>query len=136
MNSSEREQSRKVFLDSWHKYKNNLPVEPIEEHIIEILLLHPEYHDILNDMDDALTNDFTKHNPFLHMGLHLALREQLSTDIPPGIHKIYTHLCKKYHDTHLVEHKMLDCLVHQIWELQHAGIKLDAEEYLAALRSL
>jgi hypothetical protein len=37
----------------------------------------------------SLYRDFTRpgegENPFLHMGLHLALREQIATDRPAGI---------------------------------------------------
>jgi len=136
MHSAEREESRKIFVDSWQKHLNDLPVQPIEAQIIEIILLHPEYHTILDDRNNALTNDFAEHNPFLHMGLHLALREQISTDLPQGIREIYTDLCKKYNDTHLVEHKIMDCLAQQIWDLQHSGKAFDAEEYLASLRRL
>ncbi|WP_204318325.1 DUF1841 family protein [Serratia marcescens] len=41
-------------------------------------------------------------NPFLHMGLHLAVREQVATDRPQGIRTVYTKLIEKYQDPMVV----------------------------------
>lgn len=136
MHSGARDNSRKLFLESWQKHKNQLPIEPLEAQLIETILLHPEYHPILDDEDTALANDFTEHNPFLHMGLHLALREQIATDIPKGIRPIFIALCSKNNDIHAVEHKMMGCLSQSIWDMQHLGKEFDVEGYMESLRQI
>ena len=136
MVSAEREASRNQFFTCWQKHKNKSPLEPLEAQILETILLHPEYHPILDKTEDALAKDYTEHNPFLHMGLHLALRDQLSTDLPKGIRQIYKTLCNKNHDTHAVEHQMMNCLIEHIWEMQHLGKAFDTEGYIASLHLL
>ena len=53
---------------------------------------HPEYHAYLTDQDQ-LQRDFTqetvKRIPWLHMGMHISLGEQLGADRPAGIRDIY-----------------------------------------------
>ena len=39
-------------------------------------------------------------NPFLHMGMHIAIKEQLSIDQPIGIRKRFERLLKKTGNEH------------------------------------
>lgn len=130
----DRMEMRKVFFEAWRKHKENLLLEPIEAQLIDIMLLHPEYHEWLNQSEDYQTADFKEHNPFLHLSLHLALREQLSTNRPEGITEIYAKLCKKFQDQHVAEHKMLACLEEILWEAQTSGKMPEEKVYLEKLR--
>jgi hypothetical protein len=133
MFSTERDQLRKLFFESWRKYNEQLPLEPLEMQLIDIILLHPEYHTMLSNPDHAL-KDFDEANPFLHMSLHLALREQIQTNRPAGIQAIHQALCIKLQDKHLAEHRMMDCLADILWQAQQTGQMPDEQTYLTCLR--
>ena len=75
-------------------------------------------------------------NPFLHMGMHIAIREQLSTQRPPGIEAAYKQLLERLGDLHAVEHHMMECLGQAMWEAQRQGTPPDESAYLECLRRL
>lgn len=130
---------RKKYFDTWHKHLNKLPIEPLESQILDVILIHPEYQSLLTSIDKS-DQDYLPEsgqtNPYLHMGLHLGLREQLQTDRPAGIKKIYQHLCKKYQDAHEAEHQMMLCLTETLWEAQRNHSAPDERVYLDCLRKL
>ena len=130
----ERDELGKVFFAAWQKHRENQLVEPIEAMIIDIILQHPEYHEFFAHPEE--TTEFAGTNPFLHVSLHLALREQLGADRPVGIKAIYLALTNKLQDAHAAEHHMLDCLGQILWEAQQSGKMPDEQEYLEKLRSL
>ena len=72
---------RQVWLSAWRKDRERLPMTSLEAMLADVMRLHPEYHDLL-DNPDALVRDWTPEggqaNPFLHMGLHVALRDRKS----------------------------------------------------------
>lgn len=134
--SNERDQSRKIFFAAWEKYNAKTPLEPLEAQIVDIILMHPEYHEMLDNPDEYQELDFTAENPFLHMGLHLAIREQVSLDRPIGIRGIYENLCKKKQDVMTAEHLMMNCLAQILWDAQQTGKIADEQLYLELLRKL
>jgi len=99
---------------------------------------HPEYHaDVTgDDLDRDYTPDGGRSNPYLHMGLHLGIREQVSTNRPAGIAKIHRTLISKTGDAHLAEHQMIECLAEALWEAQSQGGAPDEQKYLARLQRL
>ena len=84
-----REQLRRRYLEAWRKFSARELLEPLEAQLAAVIAEHPEYIGWLESGDAALLADFSpaagRENPFLHMGLHLAIREQVATDRPPGI---------------------------------------------------
>jgi hypothetical protein len=89
---------------------------------------------------DALSREFTVEqgqvNPFLHMGLHLGLREQLATNRPAGIAQEHARLTRRLASAHAAEHLMVDALAETLWEAQRAGRAPDEQAYLERLRRL
>jgi len=73
-------------------------------------------------------------NPFLHMGLHLAVREQVSIDRPPGVRELHRLLQARYGALHRAEHALMEALGEALWQAQRAGKPPDEEYYLAAAR--
>jgi hypothetical protein len=71
-----REQLRRRYLEAWRSYRARTPLEPPEAQIAAVIAEHPEYIPLL-ESSMALGAEFTpegaRENPFLHMGLHLAL---------------------------------------------------------------
>lgn len=136
----DRNQLRQIYIDSWHKRKTNQPLEPLEAVIANVIEQHPEYQSMLEDRDSALSHDYTPEqgqtNPFLHMGMHIAIREQLETGRPEGIIESYQLLMAKLGDPHEVEHRMMECLGQVMWEAQRSGKMPNDEEYLHCLKRL
>lgn len=136
MTSTERrDEMRKVFFEAWRKHKENRLLEPLEALIIDIILLHPEYQDLF-DHPEKMRNIPKESNPLLHISLHLAIREQLDTDTPQGVRLIYENLCRKYHDQHVAEHKMLECLGQLMWDAKQTDSLPDEQYYLEVLRRI
>jgi hypothetical protein len=138
MFSPSRDQARRFFFDTWAKHHAGAPLEGLETAALAVILLHPEYHRLLEDRDQHLERDFGPEqgglNPFLHLSLHLAVEEQLAIDQPPGIAVAYRGLAARLGDEHEAKHAVLECLGEVIWSAQRSGAPLDGEAYLDCLR--
>lgn len=135
-----REQLRQMYRNAWRKYTARQPLEPLEAQLAAVIAEHPEYVPLLESGPQALSAEYTpeggRENPFLHMGLHLAIREQVATDRPPGIAQIHQALSQRLGDTHAAEHAMLEPLAQVLWEAQRSGRMPDEQSYLERLRKL
>ncbi len=136
MFGNDRQQLRQMYLDAWHKFQQQLPLTPLEAQIADVVKEHPEYHNMLNSIEQDFLPETGQTNPFLHMGMHLGLREQLSTNRPNGIISIYQSLLKTTRNSHETEHKMMDCLGEAIWTAQRNNSAPDDQSYLKCLKSL
>ncbi len=138
--TQDRTKSRQMFVQCWKKFSNNEAMEPLEKQIADIVAEHPEYHALLASHQSDVERDFSPEdglvNPFLHMGMHLALREQVGTDRPNGIATITRSLLLKYSDGHQVEHMMMECLGEMLWSSQRNNTPPDEIAYLEALHRL
>jgi Domain of unknown function (DUF1841) len=129
-----REEVRETFFGAWRRYRAGQPLVGIEALALEVILLHPEYHQALSEPDRTLDKDyFHESNPFLHMSLHVALEEQLSIDQPPGIAQRFTALVSKFQDRHEALHQALECLAETVWRAQRDRAPPDAAAYLECL---
>jgi hypothetical protein len=135
-----REQLRRMYLDAWRKLEAHAALEPLEAQIAAVITEHPEYIAWLESGETTLATNFTpeggRENPFLHMGLHLAIREQVATDRPAGIRNLHAALAKRRGDPHAAEHVMLERLAEALWEAQRSGQTPDEQAYLERLRLL
>ena len=140
MFGQDRDQTRQVFINAWQKQLDGKPLEPLEEIIVTIISQHPEYHGILINTDKALGAEYLPENgetnPFLHMGMHIAIHEQLSTDRPSGIAGIFQQLVMQAGDPHHAEHQVMDCLGEMLWQAQRDQRMPDEQAYLACLQKL
>ena len=135
-----RDQLRRVYVDAWRKHREGLPMEPLEAQIADVVALHPEYQPALERPDDVLDRDYTPEggqaNPFLHMGLHLAVRDQIATDRPPGIRQAFEALARRKGAAHEAEHAIIECLAEAMWESQRSGRPPNELVYLERVRKL
>lgn len=133
-------ETRKQFFDSWQKWQRGHTMTALEQQIARVIQEHPEYHFLFNNPDKHLQQayfpELGETNPFLHLGLHLAIRDQVQLNTPPGIKDIYHQLLKRYDDSLHVEHLMLDCLAEMIWKSQKYQSAPDVEAYIAACKAL
>lgn len=135
-----RDQLRRFYIEAWRKQRAGLPMEPLEAQIADVIALHPEYHALLEAGPDALDRDYMPEggqaNPFLHMGLHLAVREQVATDRPAGIRSAYAAAARRAASEHDAAHQVIECLAESLWEAQRAGLPPDENAYLRRVRRL
>jgi hypothetical protein len=134
-----RSDLRRMYVDAWRKYRRREPLEPLEAQIAAVVADHPEYHALL-ESESALASEFPPElsatNPFLHLGLHLAIREQVSTDRPAGIASLHAELARRLGSSLEAEHAMLEVLGEVMWEAQSRGTAPpDPSDYLERIRS-
>jgi len=134
-----REQLRSSYAEAWRKHLARIPMTPLESLIADVIERHPEYQSLVGDAGAVqafeLSAESAADNPFLHMGLHLAVREQLSIDRPPGVRQIRQALAARLGDEHDAEHVLMEALAETLWEAQRAGQPPDERRYLDRARA-
>ena len=133
-----REQLRQTYADAWRKHLTHSPLTPLEAMITDVIGAHHEYQAMVGDASAALAFEPSvsrdAENPFLHMGLHLAVREQVSIDRPPGVRELHHSLQARYGDLPRAEHALMEALGEALWQAQRAGKPPDEGYYLALAR--
>ena len=137
----DRDSGRKFFLEVWVKYKKQAPLESLEKMVLDVILQHPEYHEILSmDEEEIAAMEFLPEsgmtNPFLHMAMHITILEQISTDRPAGIAALYQQLLLKYPSAQDLEHSMMECLGEALWLAQQNKTLPDEARYLEQVKRL
>lgn len=138
--TNNRDGHRELFFAVWQKQQAGETLSALEQQLWHIIAAHPEYHPIFTHKERYLARDYVPEqgeaNPFLHMGLHMAITEQLQTNRPQGIRTVYQTLCEQLKDAHAAEHKMADCLMESLWQAQRHQKMPDEQAYLEALKCL
>ena len=133
----DRDELRKMYADAWEKHNAPLPLSPLEAQIAQVISEHPEYHaTVCGDLQEDFAVEGAQTNPFLHMGLHLGIREQVATNRPTGIKVVFEKLTIRLGDAHVAEHRMIDCLAETLWAAQRDQRPPDEMHYLESLRKL
>jgi len=129
-----------MYVEAWRKHREARPLEPLEDQIVRVLEEHAEYHAVVESGEDLLAHDFApesgRTNPFLHLGMHLAIRDQVMTNRPAGIAAIHRELAQRLGGPHAAEHRMIECLGEALWQSQRSGLPPDEAGYLEALRRM
>ena len=133
----DRNELRRMYADAWQKRVAGQVLSPLEAQIATVVEEHPEYHAaVTGDLDEDFAVEGGQTNPFLHMGLHLGIREQVATNRPAGIAAVFEALAARMSDPHEAEHRMIDCLAEALWEAQRQNRPPDETAYLERLRRL
>jgi hypothetical protein len=137
----DKNDARQFFFQVWDKMSQQVGLEPLELVISDIIKAHPEHHEVLRlkdlEFSGGSNGDDGVKNPFLHMGLHIALVEQLQTDRPTGIRGVFQELVSKYgKDVHRAEHLVMSCLAEILRVATVDGHAPDEQEYLKSIRKL
>lgn len=130
--------TRTLFFTCWEKYQQKNTLSPLEHEIIEVLLAHPEYHKIMEQREQFIEKQYAPElgetNPFLHLGLHLAIRDQIKINRPFGINTLFKNLLQKHQDPLIVEHLMMECFIECLWLAQRNHCPPDEQHYLTLLQ--
>lgn len=134
-----RDEIRRAYTDAWAKAQRGEALSTAERRIAEVIAEHPEYQAVVESGEAALEAEFAPEaghtNPYLHMGLHIAIREQVAIDRPPGVRGIFERIAARL-GTHKAEHAMSECLAETLWEAQRENRAPDDALYLRRLRCL
>ena len=137
---NDRDQLRAAWRSAWQRHQERLPLEPLQAQLVALMEAHPEYHAALGlqalQLPGADRHDEAGAQAFMHLSLHLALREQLGTDRPAGIRALHVRLAQRNGDPHEAEHAIFEVLARTLWDAQRAGRAPDENAYLEALRRL
>ncbi len=135
-----RDQGRDFFFDAWRKYVSREaapPLTALEAIAVELIAAHPEYHSLLENRDKYVARDYAPEagetNPFLHLAMHMSIREQVSIDQPAGVRAQHVRLSEKFGSALEAEHAMMDCLGEMIWHAQRHHLAPDPAIYFACL---
>jgi len=134
--SQNRNQLRQAYYDAWVKFSQKLPMTMLEQQIARVIEEHPEYHSLINNIDKDYLPEEGQSNPFLHMGMHLALREQINTNRPAGIQQCFAVLTTRLASPLEAEHQMMECLGHALWLAQQQSAAPNEIEYLNCLKKI
>ena len=133
----DRNELRRMYATAWQKHRESTVLSPLEAQIARVVEEHPEYHDaVTGNLEEDYAIEDGRNNPFLHMGLHLGIREQVATDRPAGIAAIFRRLADRTGDPHEAEHRMIDCLAEELWRAQRNNAMPDEKAYFERLRTL
>ncbi len=132
-----RDQARQLFFETWRKYQQQEVLTGIEQITLEVILLHPEYHNILQDEESSRNKDYLPEmgdtNPFLHMSMHIAIKEQLSINQPVGIYDRFVQLQQQTGSEHDAAHQVMECLAEMLWQAQRNQTAPDERIYFECL---
>ncbi|WP_372523036.1 DUF1841 family protein [Sulfuricaulis sp.] len=136
----DRGQTREVFFRAWRAHHEGRPLEGVEKLIVQVVLRHPEYHSLLEHPEPARERDYFPEsgetNPFLHLGMHIAIEEQLSIDQPRGIRGYYQKILMRLPDEHAAQHHMMECLGEMLWQASRQATAPQETVYLDCLKRL
>ena len=132
---------RRFFCSVYAKAGSNVALEAIETIASLWIDEHPEYHADLIDVYTALqslnqviTSEDGKTNPFLHLSMHLTITEQCSIDQPRGIRQAVEQLTARLDSLHDAHHVVMECLGQMIWDAQQNKQAPDGQAYVEAVQ--
>jgi hypothetical protein len=133
-----RNEVRQFLIDAWAKRRESMPATPLETLAADLIAAHPEYHALLESGEKAIEREWLPEdgetNPFLHLSMHLSIREQVSIDQPAGVAAHHQRLSNSLGSTLEAEHVMMDCLGEMIWHAQRHQSAPDPAIYLNCLK--
>ena len=131
--TQDRTQQRQFLANAWQKFLDKKALDPLEDQLTQVIEMHPEYHKLISNIESDFFPESGEVNTFLHINLHLSLREQLSINQPQGINEYYQKILKKVKDPHEVEHLMMDCIAQMIFSSQKNNMPMDHQAYIRCL---
>jgi hypothetical protein len=129
---------RRFFCTAYARWRDGLPLEPLQAMAARWIAEHPEYHADLADAEAAVAAVYRvedgRTNPFLHLSMHLSIDEQCSIDQPAGIRQAVGLLAARHGAMHAAQHEAMECLGEMVWASQRSGLPPDGAGYVEAVR--
>lgn len=131
--TQDRTEQRQFLANAWQKFLDKQILDSLETQLTQVIEMHPEYHQLISDIESDYFPEQGEVNPFLHINLHLSLREQLSINQPIGIQEYYRKILHKTKDPHETEHRMMDCIAEMIFSSQKNNMPMNHQAYIRCL---
>lgn len=135
-----RAELRRRFVQVARNLESGTPCDPSDLHLASVLLDHPQARSLLaSATGEALIRGEDRSERegsalFLHLALHVALREQVAADRPPGIRALHErYVTWAHHDRVEAEHRMLPILAEAMERELSESSPGDPRSYLEAL---
>ncbi len=131
-------QMREMFFSVWDKRQDGVNLSLVEQQIWYVISAYSEFHYIFANPDKYMFKDTWSDdkNPFLCMGLHLGVMEQVINDSPEGIKPLYLKLCEQMKYAVKAEIAMRKVMVRFVKKTANENKPLDSRKYLLALETL
>ncbi|SMN14356.1 hypothetical protein CRYPD_920 [uncultured Candidatus Thioglobus sp.] len=131
--TQDRTEQRQFLANAWQKYLDKKTLDLLETQLTQVIEMHPEYHQLISNIESDYFPEQGEVNPFLHINLHLSLREQLSINQPTGIQDYYQKILHKTKNPHEAEHRMMDCIAEMIFSSQKNNTPMNHQAYIRCL---
>jgi len=129
---------RRFFCAAYARWREGLPLDPMQDIAARWIAEHPEHHAELADAKAALAAVYTvedgRSNPFLHLSMHLSIEEQCAIDQPSGIRQAVQLLATRRGGLHAAQHEVMEALGEMVWTSQRSGLPPDGMAYLDNVR--
>ncbi|NNM60306.1 MAG: DUF1841 family protein [Legionellales bacterium] len=132
-------EARQPYFDAWAKFKQQQPLTDLEKQLVQVMLDHPEYHFIFEKPEKYLDGEYLteeKTNPFMHLAVHLVIRDQVMLDNPKGIRQVFAALSSRFGDPLVAEHEMMSCLSEVLWRVLKKGEQFNESQYMRDLKAI
>jgi Domain of unknown function (DUF1841) len=133
MHPSSPAEVRQFWLDAFAKLTQNRTANsPHEQLAMDILAQHREFHERLKTGSDPLNRSYSagEINPYLHLSMHLAVQEQISSDQPAGLRRLFTELQAATGSAMQAQHHVMQSLEKTMALAQQTQTAPDALAYL------
>ena len=121
---------RKVFYDAWMCYTRGETLSEFDQRLVSVMQYYPEFTQHI--LPDEIPNQSSQ-NPYLVMGAHLEVVEQVAQDRPKGIKPFYQSLALKVGGVQ-AQIIMRDVLLLVLDQSYQSGEVPDYSEYLQMLK--
>jgi hypothetical protein len=124
---------RRFWCDTYLKLEvDQEKASKTEAAALKIIKSHPEFFDELQNTEDSVKKLYGEgeSNPFFHLSLHLAVQEQVETDMPEGVHKLFGDAMGVFGAQHAAEHLLMECMQRELNKATQNGAKLSVDGYL------
>jgi len=127
---------RAFFRDAWAAARAGHVLTPLQALVADVVAAHPESHDLLADPELLVRDDAGTSAIFLHLSLHVAVREAVGADHPAGARLALEQLLARGVAPMDAEHALLEGLHEELRAAARAGRAPDPQALLAAWRGL
>jgi hypothetical protein len=121
---------RKVFYDAWVRHIEGERLSDFDQRLVKVMQCYPEFTQHI--ASDGVQCQSTQ-NPYMVMGAHLEVVEQVAQDRPEGIRLFYQSLALKAGDIQ-AQIMMRDILLTVLAQSYQSGDVPDYSEYLQMLK--
>ncbi|MEC7030231.1 MAG: DUF1841 family protein [Pseudomonadota bacterium] len=83
---------RTVFIDTWHRFQQGAKLSDFEMRLAGVMQHYPNYTERLHLLQEGGEPGKYSDNPFLLMGAHFEVGEQIAQDRPGGVRAVYQRL--------------------------------------------